>query len=179
MTGTSAARTSSVTPLASAISQPWPMSEKPVTSVAACASRSARASAAALLSVTIESVATLSPASSSSPALWAVVRMPVPSAFVSTSASPSRAPALASIRASGTKPVTARPYLGSWSLIEWPPATTQPASRHRSAPPARIWPATSMPRQLGKHSRLSASVGAPPMAQTSERALAAATWPKR
>ena len=38
--------------------------------------------------------------------------------------------------------------------------------------------ATSMPRQLGKHSRLSASLGVPPIAYMSLRAFAAATCPK-
>ncbi len=179
MTGTADARISTVTPLASAISQACPISEKPVTSVAAWASRPSSASAAYLLRQIMESVATLTPASSKSCALKAVVRTPVPSAFVSTSASPACAPALASMRSSSTKPVTARPNLGSWSLMEWPPATMTPASRHLSAPPARICPATSSPRQLGKHSRFKASAGRPPMAQTSERAFAAATWPNR
>ena len=69
ITGTLPAWSSSVTPLASAISQPWPMSEKPVTSVAAWASRPSSASAPYLLRVIMESVATFTPASSSS---WAL-----------------------------------------------------------------------------------------------------------
>ena len=68
---------------------------------------------------------------------------------------------------------------GSWSLMEWPPATTQPASWQQSAPPAGICPRPLCPGSWGKHSRLSASLGSPPMAWTSESAFAAATWPNR
>ena len=162
--GTASASIWSVTPEASAISQEWPMSEKPVTSVQAWRTMSPPTRPTVSFRRIMESVATRTPASSSRPPLYAVVMTPVPRALVSTRASPTLAPALARSPSSWTKPVTERPYLGSWSLMEWPPATTQPASWQRSAPPARICPATSMPRQLGKHSRLSASLGSPPMA---------------
>ena len=63
----------------------------------------------------------------------AVVMMPEPIALVSSRASPTRAPLLASMRSSATNPLTDRPYLGSSSLMVWPPAMEQPASTHLSA----------------------------------------------
>ena len=62
------------------------------------------------------------------PALWAVVRIPTPRGLVSTNTSPGLAPALVSTRSGWTKPVTARPYLGSWSKMLWPPVMMHPAS---------------------------------------------------
>ena len=60
----------------------------------------------------------------------------------------------------------------------WPPAMTAPASFTLSAPPSRMARTASAGRQEGTASRFMASLGAPPMAYTSERALAAAMRPK-
>ena len=61
-------------------------------------------------------------------ALAAVVRTPMPMGLVKRSASPGFAPELVSIRSGWTKPVTARPYLGSSSRMLWPPVMRAPAS---------------------------------------------------
>ena len=68
------------------------------------------------------------------PRLRAVEIAPTPSGFVSTSTSPG-APAGVRhhLRRDATTPVTARPYLGSASSIEWPPTTSAPASATTSA----------------------------------------------
>ena len=52
----------------------------------------------------------------------------MPMGFVSNSTSPGRAPELVSTRSGWTKPVTARPYLGSSSRMLWPPVMSAPAS---------------------------------------------------
>ena len=70
----------------------------------------------------------------------AVRMMPVPSGFVSTSASPGCAPRLREDCSGCMMPVTARPYFGSASYSVWPPAMTPPASATFSAPPRRISP---------------------------------------
>ena len=81
------------------------------------------------------------------------------------------------MRSGCTRPNTERPYLGSSSSMECPPTTNAPASRTLSAPPRSTSPTTSVPMQLGKARMLSAVTGFPPMANTSDRALAAATAP--
>ncbi len=104
--------------------------------------------------------------------------IPVPSGLVSTSRSPGRAPAL--VIGFATKPVTANPYLGSGSSIECPPTIVVPLDCITSAPPRR----TSR-RMLEGQARFAARpplaervIGLPPMAYTSERALAAAIRPQ-
>ena len=77
-----------------------------------------------------------------SPRLCAVVTMPVPSALVSTSASPGRAPTLRQMRPGWTRPVTAMPNLISSSITVCPPSTTTPASPAFAMPPRRISPST-------------------------------------
>jgi hypothetical protein len=94
-----------------------PSSPKPVISVAACAPAASIASAARSLSVVIAATASSSSSGAIASRLRAVVRMPVPSGLVSTSASPIRAPALVTICCGPTIPVTAMPYFGSASLI--------------------------------------------------------------
>ena len=61
-------------------------------------------------------------------ALAAVVRMPMPRGFVRNSTSPALAPELVSTLSGWTKPVTARPYLGSSSRMLCPPVMRAPAS---------------------------------------------------
>ena len=59
----------------------------------------------------------------------AVVTTPVPSAFVSNRASPTRAAAFVQMRAGWTRPVTAYPNFTSGSCTVWPPSSATPASR--------------------------------------------------
>ena len=66
--------------------------------------------------------AAASRSSAATPRLRAVVTAPTPSGLVRTSASPGRRAGVGDQLAPGaTVPVTARPYLGSGSSIEWPP----------------------------------------------------------
>jgi hypothetical protein len=97
--------------------------------------------------------------------LIAVAIVPAPSGFVSHSTSPSRPPALVSTSSGCTVPVTARPYLGSGSSIEWPPTIDAPAAATASPPPRRISRSTSGPSvSSGYATRLSALTGVPPIA---------------
>ena len=82
--------------------------------------RPGRAAAPSRFSVVITSTASASGASRA-PRLSAVDTAPAPSGLVSTSASPARPPALVITSSGRTTPVTASPYLGSASSIEWPP----------------------------------------------------------
>ena len=79
---------------------------------------------------------------------------------------------------------TDSPYLGSRSSTVWPPASTAPASCALSAPPRSICastssviPSASASGPAGKNAMFMAHHGSPPMAYTSERALAAAICP--
>ena len=176
--GTRPGQSSMVHPAPSAISLAWPIRPKPVTSVQALGRRGTAARAASRLSAAIRSVIARYSAPLSSSALAAVVRIPVPRGLVSTSRSPSLAPRLVSTAPGWTRPLTHRPYLGSASSMLWPPAVTAPASATLAAPPSRMAPTASRGRQEGTASRFMASLGSPPMAYTSERALAAAICPK-
>ena len=100
-----------------------------MTSVAACALHRSMASDALAFEVVIHRTASCNACSGMRSRLHAVVRIPVPSGLVNTSASPGRAPALVTMRAGCTTPVTAMPYFGSGSLIVCPPSTATPASR--------------------------------------------------
>ena len=101
------------------------------------------AAAAPALSAAITSTARASSSSSACPRLRAVTTAPAPSGLVSTSASPTRPPALAITRSGCTAPVTARPYLGSGSSIECPPTTSAPAARTTSSPPRSTSPSAA------------------------------------
>ena len=72
------------------------------------------------------------------------------------------------------------PYFGSGSSMEWPPSTGAPASAAASAPPRSTSPSSSMESVLtGQPTRLRAKSGLAPMAQMSEKALAAAMRPNQ
>ena len=101
----------------------------------------------------------------------------MPSRFVSTSRSPGRAPPLRSSLSGCAAPMTASPYLGSGSRIVWPPASVPPASRTLAEAPAKISVMTSRGRSSGKAAIDSANRTRPPIANTSESALAAAISP--
>ena len=90
--------------------------------------RPARPPAASRLSVVITVDGRGRAALARRPRLSAVDTAPAPSGLVSTSASPARPPALVSTSSGCTIPVTARPYFGSASSIEWPPTIATPAS---------------------------------------------------
>ena len=128
----------------------------------------AKRGAAALASAfnqTMTSTAAASSASSASPRLRAVTIAPPPSGLVSTSASPARPPALVTIRKGWTAPVTASPYFGSGSSIEWPPTTSAPARRTTSSPPRSTAASGSGPSvSSGQATRFSAVSGRPPIA---------------
>ena len=80
------------TPLRSAISCVWPNSPKPVTSVTACGAKPRTTSAASLFNVRIQPIARSSCCVPTRPRLCPVMISPVPSGFVTKSASPGRAP---------------------------------------------------------------------------------------
>ena len=103
----------------------------------------------------------------------------MPSGLVSVSGSPGRPASLRSSRSGSTSPVTAMPYLGSGSSTLCPPATWQPASPATVSPPRSTSAASSNgSTSRGQHSRLSATSGRPPIAYTSDSALAAAIRPQ-
>ena len=111
--------------------------------------------------------------------LWRLLRVPRPRGLVSESGVPARPWSLRRSRSTSPIPVTAMPYLGSGSSTLCPPATGHPADVATSRPPRRTSVASSMGRRsVGQHSRLMASTGVPPMAYTSDRALAAAIRPQ-
>ena len=75
--------------------------------------------------------------------------------------------------------MTAIPNLSSLSSTVCPPRRAAFASRSAVAPPLRIEVRISWGTFFGKQHRLSANNGRPPIAQTSEIELAAATRPNR
>ncbi len=83
----------------------------------------------------------------------------MPSRLVSTSASPGLAPALYTISDGLATPVTASPYLGSLSSIEWPPAISAPDSATLSRPPRSTSASTSAPSSGGHATRFIAVSG--------------------
>ena len=133
-------------------------------SVAAWTSRDLAASHTARFRVDIVSTAASSEAPGQRRCFIAVVMIPVPRGFDSTSTSPGRAPWFAQIRSSRTRPVTASPYLGSVSDTECPPARTAPASLTFASPPARTWARISLGRRSLQHRMFSALIGTPPIA---------------
>jgi hypothetical protein len=136
-----------------------------VTSVSALAPAARARSEASALSSHITATARSTSAASARPRLSAVATAPAPSGLVRTSASPSRPPALVSTARGSTTPITARPYLGSGSSIEWPPTIDAPAAATASAPPRRISRRISGPSvSSGYATRLSADTGRPPIA---------------
>ena len=136
-----------------------------MTSVSALAPAARARSAASALSSLITAIARSTSAASASPRLSAVATAPAPSGLDRTSTSPSRPPALVSTARGSTMPVTASPYLGSGSSIEWPPTIEAPAAATASAPPRRISRSTSGPSvSSGNATRLSAETGRPPIA---------------
>ena len=94
-----------------------------------------------------------------------------------SSTSPGRAPPLRSSRSGWATPTTASPNFGSGSRIVWPPASVPPASRTTSAAPPTIAAMTSTGSSSGKAATDRANSTRPPMANTSEQALAAAIAP--
>ena len=160
------------------ISRRCPISPNPVTSVQACTLYFTIMSLAVLLRVVITPSTYFSPSSEASPAFAAVVSIPIPSGFVNISSSPSFAPLLVSILSGWTNPVTAIPYLGSSSKMECPPVIRAPASYTFSYPPLSISCTASLSISAGTAIIFNASLGSPPMAYTSDIALAAAICPK-
>jgi hypothetical protein len=94
-----------------------------------------------------------------------VVTRPRPSGFVRNNDAPAGAVEFLVRRASSTNPITAMPYFGSGSVIEWPPTMAAPASAATLPPPSRIEASISIGRSsIGQATRFSADAGAPPMA---------------
>ncbi|CNI77487.1 Uncharacterised protein [Mycobacterium tuberculosis] len=90
---------------------------------------------------------------------------PTPSGLVKVSGRPGAAASLRSSRAGSATPVTAIPYLGSGSSMEWPPMTGQPASDATANPPRSTSVISSSgSTSRGQPTRLIATIGRPPMA---------------
>src|SRR5580700_11036190 len=114
-----------------------------------------------------------------SPRLSAVAITPVPTGLVRISWSPGAARSIVMSRPGSARPTTARPYLGTGSSMVCPPAIAQPACAATSAPPRSTWPRIARSRPSpGQAARLTANSGRPPMAYTSDSALAAAIRPQ-
>ena len=122
------------------------------------------AAAAAALRTAASSMAGIMAASSMMPFLSALASTPMPRRLVSTSRSPGRAPPLYTISSGLATPVTARPYLGSLSSIECPPASSAPASSTFSMPPRRTSPRMPKSRSAGQATRFIAVSGRAPIA---------------
>ena len=123
------------------------------------------------------SIAAVTALSGAAPSFAAVVMTPVPSGLERNSRSPARRPPLMSTRSGWTRPVTHSPYFGSLSMTVWPPAMTPPASATFSAPPRKTSATMLLSISRGKPATASANSTSPPIAYTSDMALAAATAP--
>src|SRR5580693_5784873 len=177
--GTAEAVTVAAAPLAASMRCSWPSRPKPVTSVAAVTPAARAAWLAAALSWVIEATAASTTSGGGAPRLTAVAITPVPTGLVKISWSPGAARSMVISRSGSARPTTARPYLGTGSSMVCPPAITQPASAATRAPPCRTWPSRAMSRPSpGQAARLTANSGRPPMAYTSDSALAAAIRPQ-
>ena len=130
----------------------------------ACGRAPRTISAASAFNVVIDATAASTTSASGVPRFTAVATIPVPIRFERTSTSPSRPPPFVHTSSGCTNPVTAMPYLGSGSSIEWPPATTAPAARATSAPPRRISPRSSIGSVFGNATTFRANAGRPPIA---------------
>ena len=73
--------------------------------------------------------------------------------------------------------MTASPYFGSGSRIVWPPASRPPASRTLPAAASKTAAIASRGKSSGKAAIESANRTRPPIAYTSDSALAAAIAP--
>src|SRR5580658_1336423 len=177
--GTAAASIRAATWLAASIRCRWPSRPKPVTSVAARTPAASAGWLALALSWVMEFTAAVITSGGGSPRLSAVAITPVPIGLVKISWSPGAARSMVISAAGSARPTTARPYLGTGSSMVWPPAMAQPASPATCAPPWSTWPRIAMSRpSAGQAVRLTANSGRPPMAYTSDSALAAAIRPQ-
>ena len=147
--GTAAASISAATPLAAASSCRWPSRPKPVTSVSACAPAARACSAARSLSVVMTSTAALHQRGVRQPALdrgrdgARAERLGEHERVAGAAAGVGE-----HVVRGAPMPVTAIPYLGSGSSIEWPPTIGAPAAAAASAPPRRISRSTSGAERL-------------------------------
>ena len=171
------------TPEPSAISQAWPSRPNPVTSVSAwTAPLAASTSPAARFSAAITSIDAVDelPAARCS-RLMAVVTIPDPSGFVSRSTSPGPRADVAE-HAVGVDEAGDRHAVLRLGVVD--AVAAEDRARRRAAPsprrrgaPRRASPSGSLP--TGQPTRLSAKSGRPPIAQTSEKAFAAAMRPNQ
>ena len=175
--GSEAASKTSRAPDARAISSPCPSSPKPVTSVAPRIPCRTSASEAARFCVRIWAIAASRCALDVRPWRRPLTSSPVPSRFVSSSTSPGRAPPLRSRRSGCAVPITASPNFGSGSRIVWPPASTPPASRTFAAAASNTAARAAFGKSSGNAAIDNANSTRPPIANTSESALAAAISP--
>ena len=176
--GRAAASKTKRVPDARAISRPWPSRPNPVTSVAA----RTPAPDERLRGGAVEAAHRRRwrrPRSAALVRPWREpdTRTPVPSGLVRTSRSPGRAPPLRSSLSGWAAPMTASPYFGSGSRMVWPPASVPPASRTLDDAPAKISVRTSRGRSSGNAAIDRANRTRPPIANTSDRAFAAAISP--
>ena len=162
VTGTAAESITAPTPEARQSLNRWPSRPNPVTSVAARTPAATAAWAASRLSSTICATA----CGKTSPVrLWRLFRTPTPIGLVSVSGSPGWAASLRISFAGSATPVTAMPYLGSGSSMEWPPVTGHRASAATSRPPRSTSVSISMGSfSRGQPTRLMAVIGVPPIA---------------
>mmetsp|Transcript_83948 Transcript_83948/g.140093 ORF Transcript_83948/g.140093 Transcript_83948/m.140093 type:complete len:213 (+) Transcript_83948:723-1361(+) len=115
----------------------------------------------------------------SRPFLPAVPRMPTPSGLVRYNRSPALAVEFFLSMDSGTRPLTARPKIGSGLSMLCPPANAIPASAHARRPPSTTRPATAGGSFSRGQPRIAMAIrGVPPIAYTSLMALVAAMRPK-
>ena len=105
--------------------------------------------------------------------------MPTPNGLVKYSSEPVVAVSFCFRSLMSTIPVTASPKIGSGESMLWPPASGIPASAQMLRAPSSTRRATSGGSlSTGQPSTAMASSGRPPMAYTSEMALAEAMRPK-
>ena len=163
--GRASAKTSAASLLCRAMRIKCPNSPKPVISVQAEASAAFMASAAALLSVAIESAAAAMSSALPRPICSQKARTPVPSGLVNTSTSSARGVSSAAATAGSMRPVIAKPSLISSSLMLCPPTSATPASANVSMAPFSIRYMISPSRvSEGKARMLKAVRGSPPIA---------------
>lgn len=133
-----------------------------MTSVAQTAPAARAAAEASAFSVVIVSIA----APKRSPVrLCRLFSRPTPIGLVKVIGSPGRPASLRKSLSGAAVPVTAIPYFGSGSSIEWPPITGQPTEAAMSNPPWRTRVISSSGSfSRGQPTRLIATTGVPPMA---------------
>ena len=104
-------------------------------------------------------------AGSKTPFFWAVLNIPTPIGLVRYNLEPGFAPPFFFTLSGCTKPVTAKPKIGSGQSIECPPAKGIPAFAQIALAPSKTLPANSAGNKFTGQPKIAiAIIGFPPIA---------------